>query len=90
MVSIRRLLNRAATLPCKGTQATTAIKYPRLDMESFAFILAVGSSHAHMFISWALEKDSKDSVEWYIYFLRDYSFRRPKDLNQLHHNMNNI
>ena len=90
MVSTRRLLNRAATLPHKGTQATTAIKYPRPDMESFAFALAVGSSHAHMFVSWALEKDSKDSVEWHMHFLRDYSFRRPEDLNQLHHDMNNI
>ena len=93
MVSTRRLLNQAATLPHKGTPASgsaAAIKYPRPDMESFAFTIAVGSSHAHMFVSWALEKDSKDSVEWHMHFLRDYSFRRPEDLNQLHHDMNNI
>ena len=93
MVSTRRLLNQAATLPHKGTPASgsaAAIEYPRPDMESFAFAIAVGSSHAHMFVSWALEKDSKDSVEWHMHFLRDYSFRRPEDLQQLHHDMNNI
>ena len=93
MVSTRRLLNRAATLPHKGTPASgsaTAIEYPRPDMESFGFAIAVGSSHAHMFVSWALEKDSKDSVEWHMHFLRVYSFRKPEDLNQLHHDMNNI
>ena len=93
MVSTRRLLNRAATLSHKGTPASgsaAAIEYPLPDMESFAFAIAVGSSHAHMFVSWALEKDSKDSVEWHMHFLRDYSFRRPEDLNQLHHDMNNI
>ncbi len=93
MVNTRRLLNQAATLPHKGTPASgsaAAIEYPRPDMESFAFALAVGSSHAHMFVSWALEMDSKDSVQWHMHFLRDYSFRRPEDLNQLHHDMNNI
>ena len=93
MVNTRRVLNQAATLPHKGTPASdsaTAIKYPRPDMESFAFAIAVGSSHAHMFVSWALEKDSKGSVEWHMHFLRDYSFRRPEDLSQLHHDMNNI
>ena len=93
MVSTKRILNRAATLPHKVTPASgsaAAIQYPRPDMESYAFALAVGSSHAHMFVSWALEKDSKDSVEWHMHFLRDYSFRRPEDLNQLHHDMNNI
>lgn len=93
MVNARRLLNQAATLPHKRTPASgsaAAIEYPRPDMESFAFALAVGSSHAHMFVSWALEMDSKDSVQWHMHFLRDYSFRRPEDLNQLHHDMNNI
>lgn len=93
MVNTRRLLNQAATLPHKGTPAsgnTEAIEYPRPDTESFAFAIAVGSSHAHMFVSWALEKDSKDSVEWHMHFLRDYSFRRPEDLEQLHHDMNNV
>ena len=93
MVSTRRLLNQAATLPQKGTPASggaAAIEYPRPDMESFAFAIAVGSLHANMFVSWALEKDSKDSVEWHMHFLRDYSLRRPEELQQLHHDMNNI
>ena len=93
MVNTKRLLNQAATLPHKGTLASgsaAAIQYPRPDMESFAFAIAVGSSHAHMFVSWALEMDSKDSIQWHMHFLKDYSFRRPEDLNQLHHDINNI
>ena len=93
MVNTRRILNQAATLPHKGAAASSsaaAIKYPRPDMESFAFAIAVGSAHAHMFVSWALEKDSNGIVEWHMHFLREYSYRKPEDLNQLHHDMNNI
>lgn len=93
MVSTRRSLNQAAAQTHKAAAASDSgpgTVYPKADMDSFAFAIAVGSGHAHLFVNWALEKDSKASVEWHMHFLREYSYRKADDLNQLHHDMNNI
>ena len=106
MVSTSRGLNQATTQALKATAAaiasapsssraplltaSLATTYPKADMDSFAFTLAVGSQSANMFVNWALEIDSDNSVEWQMYRLQGYSFQEPEDLNQLHHDMNNI
>lgn len=93
MVNTRRALKTAASPARKAATTSTSPPSPAdpmVDMDSFAFTLAVGSQMANMFVNWALEMDSKDSVQWHMSFLRVYSYRKPNDLNQLHHDMNNI
>ena len=100
--STSRGLNQAANQARKATKSapssssapppTTSLLtvYPTAHIDSFAFTLAVGSQYANMFVSWALEMDSDNSFQWQMHWLQGYSFRKPDDLNQLHHDMNNI
>lgn len=104
MVSTSRRLNQAANrarraaAPASAPPSSSAplptpspsTLYPKADMNSFAFTLAVGSQYANMFVNWALETDSDQSVQWHMHWLQGYSFRKPDDLNQLHHDMNNV
>ena len=102
MVSTSGGLNSAASRAGKATASvpssssaplptpSLSIIYPKADMDSFAFTLAVGSQYANMFVNWALEMDSDNSVQWHMHWLQGYSFRKPDDLNQLHHDMNNV
>ena len=105
MVSTSRGLNSAASRAGKATASvpssssaplptpstpSLSIIYPKADMDSFAFTLAVGSQYANMFVNWALEMDSDNSVQWHMHWLQGYSFRKPDDLNHLHHDMNNV
>ncbi|KAL9123564.1 MAG: hypothetical protein Q9217_007014, partial [Psora testacea] len=102
MVNTRRALKKAASQPYKAAATSSSSAsaplssssllpaYPKADIDSFAFTLAIGSQHAHMFVNWALEIDSNDSIQWHMHVLRVYSYRKAEDLNQLHHDMNNI
>ena len=102
MVSTSRRLNQAANSAPKATASASSSSsavlptsslttvYPTADMDSFAFTLAVGSQCANMFVNWALEMDSDDTVQWHMHYLQSYDFRKPDDLNQLHHDMNAV
>lgn len=63
IVNTRRALKNAAS-PARKTAATSAAspEYPKVDLDLFAFTLAVGSQMANLFVNWALEMDSKHSV----------------------------
>ena len=86
MTKTTALISSSASPP---TPSPTIV-YPKADMDSFAFTLAVGSQSANMFVNWALEMDSNNYVHWHMHCLQTYQFRRPDDLNQLHHDMNNV
>ena len=84
MFSTSRGLNQAAnqarkaTAPVSAPSSTnvplptpsTSTMDPEADMDSFAFTLAVGSQYANMFVNWALEMDSDNSVQWHMHWLR--------------------
>ena len=100
MVNTSRVLNQAAIKPRKTTSSSStnvsaaptpvSAEYLKPDLNSFAFTLAVGSQFAHLFVNWALEIDSKDSIQWHMHLMRAYSYHSPDDLNSLHHDMYNI
>ena len=100
MVNTSRVLNQVATKPRKTTSSSStnisaaptsvSAEYPKPDLNSFAFTLAVGSQFAHLCINWDLEIDSKDSIQWHMQLMRAYSYHSPTDLNSLHLDMNNI
>ena len=106
MVQTRRRLNKAANPPRKSAVKSSSLAststcipkssstqvYPRADVESFAFTLAIGSQGANMFVNWALEMDAndKDNVQWHMHKLRVYSYFNLDDLAQLHQDINNI
>ena len=87
MVNAQRNFNRAASSPASAMVATTSSPISatgsKPDMDSFAFSLAVGPQMANMFVNWALEEQAI-VIKWH------YSFAKPDDLHQLHHDIDNI
>lgn len=70
--------------------ASSQQSYPRPDMRSFAFSLAVGPEDARLFVNWAMELNPEGGVDWHMHHLRKFDFRSPPSLTQLHHDMDNI
>ncbi|MDI1488105.1 MAG: hypothetical protein OHK93_007379 [Ramalina farinacea] len=91
MVNTRRSLNRAPSPSAKELPASSLgfTSSPKPDEDSFAFSIAVGPQQARIFVNWALVYPA-DVVEWQMHLLRDYHFRRLDDIEQLHHDMDNI
>ena len=84
MVNTRRRLHKAA-----GVSIPSAAEYPKVDIDTFAFSLAVGSDHARLFINWALEV-GPGHVKWHMHRLASYDYRTLDELDELHRHMNNI
>ena len=84
MVNTRRRLNKAA-----GVSISSAAEYPKVDVNTFAFSLAVASDHARLFVNWALEV-GPGHVKWHMHRLASFDYRSLDDLDELHRHMNNI
>lgn len=63
--------------------------YPRPDMLSFAFSLAVAPLMAIMSVHWAEER-SLDTVVWHMTDLATYSLRKLEDYTVLRHDIDNV
>lgn len=63
--------------------------YPRPDMSSFAFSLAVAPITAIMSVHWAEERSS-DTVVWHMTDLEMYSLRKLEDYAVLRHDIDNV
>ncbi|KAM0795839.1 hypothetical protein BDR22DRAFT_869568 [Usnea florida] len=84
MVNTRRRLNKAA-----GVSIPSAAEYPKVDINTFAFSLALGSDHARLFVNWALEV-GPGHVKWHMHRLASYDYRTLDELDELHRHMNNV
>ncbi|KAL9104812.1 MAG: hypothetical protein Q9163_000260 [Psora crenata] len=92
MVSNFRKFNAAASDHPNGPSSSmlsTPIQYPKVDVDSFAFSLAVAPDKAHMFVHWCLEV-GPSYVHWHAHRLAEYSFYRLDEITQLHHDIDNV
>ena len=97
----KRKLDAAALLPADGSQqltpagsnaqssTTTLGIYPKADMDSFTFSLAVDPDHANLFVHWA-EETAPQTTIWHMNRVEGYDLRLPNDYRRLHHDVDNI
>lgn len=71
------------------SSSTTEIEYPRPDMKSFTFSMALTPDLAVMFVHWAAEMDDYTEI-WHQSKLRSYKLDTVDDLRQLHCNIDNV
>lgn len=63
--------------------------YPKADMDSFTFSLAIDPDRANLFVHWAKETAPQTTI-WHMNRLEPYDFRLPNDYRRLHHDLDNI
>lgn len=75
------------------SDATSSISmlgtYPKVDMDSFTFSLAIDPDHANLFVHWAEETAPQTKI-WHMNRLEPYNFRLPNHYRRLHHHVDNI
>ena len=91
MVNKRRSLNQAACPPANEVSASAPglDPSPKPDEDSFAFSIVVVPDQALVFVNWALVY-APDVVKWHMHRLRRYLLYQPDDIEQLHHDLDNI
>lgn len=72
-----------------ASSTTSLNTYPKADMDSFTFSLAIDPDHANLFVHWA-EETAPQTTIWHMNRLEPYDFRLPNDYRRLHHDVDNI